>query len=123
MTAAVISIVLGKLEETGTIGSRLAGHVRDRRAPRRCCIPSSSCGSRSPSVEGRARPSDEVGGDAQDDKLGSLGELFGDPRWRRNTIVGMLLAFAGVVGLWGIGFFSFDLIRIVFRKPFRAPRA
>ncbi len=47
-------------------------------------------------------------------KLGSLSELFGDPRWRKNTIVGMLLAFAGVVGLWGIGFFSFDLIRDIF---------
>ena len=32
-------------------------------------------------------------------------------RWRQNTIVGMLLAFSGVVGLWGIGFFSFDLLR------------
>ena len=32
----------------------------------------------------------------------------------------MLLAFAGVVGLWGIGFFSFDLIRTVFRKHFEA---
>ena len=30
-----------------------------------------------------------------EDRLGSLTELFGDPRWRRNTIVGMLLAFAG----------------------------
>jgi MFS family permease len=53
------------------------------------------------------------------DGLGSLGELFGDPRWRRNTIVGMLMAFSGVVGLWGIGFFSFDLIRTVFNAHFR----
>ena len=53
-------------------------------------------------------------------KLGSMAEMFGDPRWRRNTIVGMILAFAGVVGLWGIGFFSFDLIRSVFRKHFEA---
>ena len=30
------------------------------------------------------------------------------PRWRKNVIVGMILAMAGVVGLWGIGFFSFD---------------
>ena len=51
-------------------------------------------------------------------RLGSLAELFGDPRWRRNTIVGMILAFAGVVGLWGIGFFSFDLVDVVFRKHF-----
>jgi MFS family permease len=46
-------------------------------------------------------------------KLGSIRELFGDPRWRKNSIVGMLLALSGVVGLWGIGFFSFDLLRTV----------
>jgi len=49
-------------------------------------------------------------------KAGSLKELFGDPRWRRHTIVGMLLASAGVIGLWGIGFFSIDLNRTIFRK-------
>ena len=32
----------------------------------------------------------------------------------------MTLAFAGVVGLWGIGFFSFDLISSVLDKTFRA---
>jgi MFS family permease len=32
----------------------------------------------------------------------------------------MVLAFAGVVGLWGIGFFSFDLVDLVFRKHFQA---
>jgi MFS family permease len=53
-------------------------------------------------------------------KLGSYGDLFADPRWRRNAIVGMLLAFAGVVGLWGIGFFSYDLISTVLRKRFEA---
>jgi MFS family permease len=42
-------------------------------------------------------------------KAGSLVELFRDPRWRRNAIVGMTLAAAGVVGLWGIGVFSNDL--------------
>ena len=53
-------------------------------------------------------------------KLGSYGELFSDPRWRRNAIVGFLLAFAGVVGLWGIGFFSYDLFRPVLERTFRA---
>jgi MFS family permease len=52
--------------------------------------------------------------------LGSYAELFGDPRWRKNALVGLLLAFAGVVGLWGIGFFSFDLLRSVFLKRFHA---
>jgi MFS family permease len=60
------------------------------------------------------------GSAAEGPRPGSLAELFGDARWRRNTIVGMLLAFAGVVGLWGIGFFSPDLMRSVFRKAYEA---
>jgi MFS family permease len=42
-------------------------------------------------------------------KVGSLIELFGDPRWRPRAIVGLMLAASGVVGLWGIGVFSNDL--------------
>lgn len=53
-------------------------------------------------------------------KLGSLTELFGDRRWRHHTLVGMCLAFAGVVGLWGIGFFSFELVRLIFGKTLLA---
>jgi MFS family permease len=44
----------------------------------------------------------------------------GDSRWRRNAIVGLLLAVSGIIGLWGIGFFSIDLIRSVFQKAFVA---
>jgi MFS family permease len=54
------------------------------------------------------------------EKLGSYSELFGDPRWRRNAFVGLALAFAGVVGLWGIAFFSYDMIRDVFRPYYVA---
>lgn len=61
-----------------------------------------------------------VGEGMQARRLGSYGELFGNPRWRRNAIVGFLLAFVGVVGLWGILFFSIDLIRSVLRKTFEA---
>lgn len=53
-------------------------------------------------------------------KAGSYRELFGDPRWRRHAFVGLILAFAGVVGLWGIGFFSYDLIAPVFQRRFEA---
>lgn len=42
-------------------------------------------------------------------KKAGLGQLFAEPRWRRNAIVGLLLAASGVVGLWGIGVFSNDL--------------
>lgn len=53
-------------------------------------------------------------------KLGSLSEMFSVPRWRRNAIVGMLLAVSGVVGLWGIGFFSFDLVASILRPRYEA---
>lgn len=53
-------------------------------------------------------------------QLGSYSELLGDPRWRRNAIVGLLMGFSGVVGLWGIGFFVFDLFSEVLRKHFMA---
>ena len=51
-------------------------------------------------------------------QMGSYGELFGNPVWRKRAIVGFFLAFSGVVGLWGIGFFVIDLIRSVLRKTF-----
>jgi len=53
-------------------------------------------------------------------KAGSYSELFGDPRWRHRAIVGLVMASAGVIGLWGIGFFSFDLLQSVLRKKFEA---
>ncbi|HEV3339797.1 MAG TPA: MFS transporter, partial [Pirellulales bacterium] len=51
-------------------------------------------------------------------KLGSYSELFGNPRWRSNALLGLAMAFCGVVGLWAIGFYSIDLTRLVFRKTF-----
>ncbi|MGO9114197.1 MAG: MFS transporter [Thermoguttaceae bacterium] len=46
-------------------------------------------------------------------KKAGLSELFSDRRWRRNAIVGLLLAASGVVGLWGIGVFSNDLTQFI----------
>ncbi len=43
-------------------------------------------------------------------KVGSPIELFRSPRWRRNSIVGLMLGVSGMIGLWGIGFFSPELI-------------
>jgi MFS family permease len=42
--------------------------------------------------------------------LGKINELFTIPRWRKNTIVGVSLAVAGVLGLWGVGFYAPELI-------------
>jgi len=46
----------------------------------------------------------------QHKQVGSLGDLFGNPRWRRHATVGLLLGVAGMIGLWGIAFFSPELI-------------
>ncbi len=54
------------------------------------------------------------------EKRGSYSELFGDPRWRRNALVGLAIGFSGVVGLWGIGFFSVQLQKSIFRASFIA---
>jgi MFS family permease len=56
--------------------------------------------------------------DAVAKKLGSYRELFGHPTWRRHAIIGLALAFSGIVGLWGIGFFVFDLVADIFRQRF-----
>ena len=43
-------------------------------------------------------------------EFGKMSDLFAIPRWRRNTVVGLALAIAGVLGLWGAGFWSPELI-------------
>ena len=46
-------------------------------------------------------------------QMGSVRDLFGDRRWRRNVLVGILLGLAGIMGLWGIGFWLPELVRDV----------
>lgn len=112
ITAALVSLGLGQMEETGAIGSAwrwmfvvgtlpafLAVLIRRRlKEPERWqAVTDGAVGQR---------------------QLGSYRELFGNPRWRKRALAGMFLAFAGVVGVWGIGFFSIDLIRLVLRSSF-----
>ena len=49
-------------------------------------------------------------------QLGSYAQLFGHPRWRKHALLGLALAFSGVVGLWAVGFFTPDLMQYVQRK-------
>lgn len=44
-------------------------------------------------------------------ELGNITELFRHPVLRRNTLTGILLGTAGVGAVWGIAFFSTDLVR------------
>src|SRR3954452_18731145 len=111
MMAALTGIVVGQMEAAGTITGAwrwefLAGAVP---APLAFIV-----------FKKLKEPESWLKVKGEKKKLGSYGELFSDPRWRRNSIVGFLLAFAGVVGLWGIGFFSYDLFRPVLERTFAA---
>jgi MFS family permease len=46
-------------------------------------------------------------------QLGSIFEMLLDPTWRHHTLVGVSLAAIGVIGFWGIGTWSPDLLRSV----------
>lgn len=45
-------------------------------------------------------------------ELGAIGQLFSDPTLRRNTLAAVLMATAGVGGLWGVGFWTPELTKI-----------
>lgn len=57
-----------------------------------------------------------VGGKA----MGSYSSLFGEARWRRPALLGMMLCVAAVVGLWGVGFFSNSLVGPAIEKALKA---
>jgi MFS family permease len=48
--------------------------------------------------------------------FGSYASLLGEARWRRSALAGMLLCVAGVIGLWGIGFFAPELVGPVIER-------
>ena len=52
-------------------------------------------------------------------KFGSYGSLFGEARWRKPALLGMILCVAGVVGLWGVGFFSPELVGDVITRSLK----
>ncbi len=111
--AAVISLVLSDLEERGTIGSAWRIMFVIGAVPALLAI----------LIRRRLKEPEQwqAASDEQLKKqLGSYRELFGNPRWRKNAFVGLFMAMAGVIGLWGIGFFSIDLNRSIFRKTFES---
>jgi MFS family permease len=54
--------------------------------------------------------------------VGSPLQLFENPRWRRNTIIGLMLGLAGMTGLWGVGFFSPELVSTALKDGNAAPK-
>lgn len=55
-------------------------------------------------------------------RAGSYAELLGT-QWRKRAIAGLILALAGVIGLWGIGFFSYDLQQQVAEPTYKQQAA
>jgi MFS family permease len=53
-------------------------------------------------------------------KAGSYSELLGVQPWQRHALAGLVLASAGVIGLWAIGFYTPDLQEQVFMQDLRA---
>jgi MFS family permease len=50
-------------------------------------------------------------------QLGDLSSMFGHRRWRTNTIVAVCMATAGIVGVWGVAFWSPELINYALTPP------
>ena len=111
MLAAIVVIVLGQVQQAGLIAHAWRWEFLAGAAPAPLAL----------IVFKKLRePAQWLKAKADKARMGSFAELLGDPRWRRNSIVGLLLAFSGVVGLWGIGFFSYDLFRPILERTFRA---
>jgi MFS family permease len=60
---------------------------------------------------------------AQGKKAGSYKDLFSHPTWRRHALLGMILSCAGVIGLWGIGVFSTDIVGDIVGQSLTASNA
>jgi MFS family permease len=52
--------------------------------------------------------------------LSSYGKLFREKHWRRNLIIGSLIASTGVIGLWAIGEYAVDLQTNLFKTYYTA---
>jgi MFS family permease len=55
-------------------------------------------------------------------ELGNYKDLFTHPKLRHNLLVAVLMATAGIGGLWGVGYFSPDLLRSELVKAAWSPK-
>jgi MFS family permease len=118
MTAALIGMSLGKLQEFSLIGSAWRWMFVIGMAPALLALVIRRRLKEPEKWKAATRAEDGLA--APESKAGSIFELFGNPRWRRNAIVGMILGFSGVVGLWGIGFFSYGLISAIWTERMKS---
>lgn len=127
ITAAAITMTLGHLESTGVVGSwNLLGF--EMSAWRLMFLIGTLPALLAIVIRGRLREPEtwsrtvreQKEGNNQKIVAGSYSALFSDPRWRHGAFVGLALATSGVIGVWGIVFFSFDLVGSVLLKAKQA---
>jgi MFS family permease len=109
VTAGLIGVTLGLLEvNTITPGSAWSKLFLIGAAPAFLCV-FIQMRLKEPEKWSKARAAGKISGV----KFGSYKVLLGNPLWRRRALVGMTMCVSAVVGLWGIGFFSPELINDV----------
>ncbi len=69
------------------------------------------------------KAADAKASSAQGPKMGSFRELLGNPLWRRNALLGMLLAAVGLGTFWGITVAGQDLAKDLLLRQGVAPAA
>ncbi|MFN6402080.1 MAG: MFS transporter [Planctomycetota bacterium] len=107
ITAGLMSILVGRLGAAGTIDPNNGWKIMFLFG----ALPAFLCvfiqwRLKEPEKWVKAREEGRVSGV----KFGSYQALLGDAQWRTSAIGGLLLCIAGVVGVWGIGFFAPELI-------------
>lgn len=55
-------------------------------------------------------------------KFGSYTDLFSSNRLRKHALMGMMLCVSGIIGVWGIGFFSPEIVKGVITQSVEAER-
>ncbi|XZE20585.1 MFS transporter [Pirellulaceae bacterium SH449] len=55
-------------------------------------------------------------------KFGSYADLFSSARLRKHALMGMMLCVSGIIGVWGIGFFSPEIVKGVITQSVEAER-
>jgi len=107
ITAGLLSILVGKLGAAGTIDPNIGWKIMFLfgALPAFLCV----------FIQLRLREPEKWvvarrEGKASGVKFGSYSTLLLDPQWRKSALGGLLLCVAGVIGVWGIGFFAPELI-------------
>lgn len=113
VTAGLVSMLMGRLEQTKVIEAGVSWKYMFLVG----ALPAFLCvfiqiRLKEPEKWVKAR----AAGKAAGVKFGSYSALLGDVRWRKNALLGMVLCIAGVIGLWGIGFFSPELVGDVMQR-------